>query len=119
MEKHLILWDGDCEFCRRTILIIRGKDRQGLFTDSPYQSAPSPPMTPELTAACERAAHVITADGKTLRAGRASLFILERIGWGWFARLLALPPMIWFVEIAYRIVAQNRPLFARLIFGLK
>jgi predicted DCC family thiol-disulfide oxidoreductase YuxK len=73
-------------------------------------------MTPELTAACEKAVHVIRADGRILRAGRAMLFILEQIGWGWFARLLALPPFVWFVELGYWIVANNRPFFARFFF---
>ena len=119
MERHLILWDGDCEFCRRTIGYVQSKDKSDLFADSAYQSAPTPPMTPSLTAACEHAVHLITSEGKTLRAGRAVLFILERTGWGWTARLLALPPLIWGVEVAYKIVAQNRPFFARIIFGLK
>ena len=73
-------------------------------------------MTPDLYAACERAVHVVTADGKVLRAGRACLFILERIGWGWQARVLRLPPFIWAIELGYRIVAANRPFFARFLF---
>jgi predicted DCC family thiol-disulfide oxidoreductase YuxK len=85
----------------------------------PYQEAPSPPMTPELRAACERAAHVITADGRLLRAGRGCLFVLERLGWGWVARLLARPPFIWIVEVVYRIVADHRRFFARFLFRLE
>ena len=73
-------------------------------------------MTPDLYAACERAVHVVTADGKVLRAGRACLFILERIGWGWRARVLRLPPFIWAIEVGYRVVASNRPFFARFLF---
>jgi predicted DCC family thiol-disulfide oxidoreductase YuxK len=73
-------------------------------------------MTPALYAACEKAVHVITNDGRTLRAGRAALFILERIGWGWLARLLALPPFIWIVELVYAVIANNRPFFARFLF---
>lgn len=73
-------------------------------------------MTPALYAACEKAVHVIQPDGTTLRAGRASLFVLEQIGWGWWARLLALPPFLWLIELGYRIVASNRPFFARFLF---
>lgn len=73
-------------------------------------------MTPELYAACEHAVHVVKADGTVLRAGRAVLFVLEKIGWGWFARLLALPPFIWGIELAYVIVAKNRPFFANFLF---
>lgn len=73
-------------------------------------------MTPELYAACERAVHVLTADGRVLRAGRASLFVLDGIGYGWLARPLGLPPLVWLVELCYWIVARNRPFFARFLF---
>ena len=73
-------------------------------------------MTPDLYVACERAVHVVTADGRVLRAGRASMFILERTGWGLLARLLTLPPSIWIVELCYRFVAGHRPFFARFMF---
>lgn len=114
--QHWILWDGDCGMCRRAIRWIERQDRQQVFRAVPYQQAPSPPMTPMLAAACEKAVHVIQADGTTLRAGRATLFILENLGWRWFARLLMLPPMVWFVELGYRVVADNRPFFARFLF---
>jgi predicted DCC family thiol-disulfide oxidoreductase YuxK len=113
---HWILWDGDCGLCRRLIEWVRRKDTCGRFRDAPYRQAPSPPMTPELERACARAVHVVTADGRVLRAGRASLFVLENIGWGGTARMLALPPFIWIVELGYRIVAANRPLLSRFLF---
>ena len=81
----------------------------------PFQAAPSPPMTPRLRRACARAMHVITPDGQVLRAGRASLRILEMLGLGPIARVLALPPFVWAAEIAYAIVAANRPFFARYV----
>jgi len=81
-----------------------------------YQDAPSPPMTPALYAACERAIHVLKPDGTLLRAGRATLFILEQIGWGWGARLLMVPPFVWAVELGYWIVSHNRSFFARFLF---
>src|SRR2546423_624064 len=115
-SKHWILWDGECGFCRRASEWVRQKDRRGVFRVTPYQEAPTPPMTPDLAAACERAVHVIKADGTVLRAGRASLFILEQIGWGGLARVLTYPPFIWMVEAIYRIVAKNRPFFSNLFF---
>ncbi len=73
-------------------------------------------MTPALYVACRHAIHVVKADGTVLRAGRACLFILEELEWGWIARCLAVPPFIWVVELGYRIVAANRQLFARFLF---
>lgn len=72
-------------------------------------------MTPELHAACENAVHVVSADGSILRAGRASMFILEQLGYVRLARLLSRPPLIGFVELGYWVVAHNRPLFALFI----
>ena len=37
-------------------------------------------MTPPLYEACQQAAHVITAEGRVIKAGRAAMFILEEIG---------------------------------------
>ncbi len=73
-------------------------------------------MTPELYAACARAVHVVTADGGVLRGGRACLFVLEQLGWGWKARLLTLPPFFWAVELGYRLVAANRTFFSHFLF---
>jgi predicted DCC family thiol-disulfide oxidoreductase YuxK len=74
-------------------------------------------MTPELREACRRALHVLTADGTLLRSGRAALFVLERTTppWRLFARVFRHPPLSWFVEIGYQIVARNRSLLARVV----
>ena len=73
-------------------------------------------MTPALRVACEKAVHVLTADGQVLRAGRASLFVLEQVGYRAIARLLRLPPFVWAVELGYKLVAANRTFFSRFLF---
>lgn len=82
----------------------------------PYQEAPTPPMTPALRAACRDSVHVLTIDGRTVRAGRAGLLVLEELGFAWLTRWLVHPPQVWIVEVAYRIVAGNRRLFGRFLF---
>lgn len=82
----------------------------------PYQQAPSPPMTPELAEACEKAVHVLKTDGTLLRAGRAALFLFEQTHWKPLTRLLGFPPFVWLVEFGYGIIARNRPFFARFFF---
>ena len=59
-------------------------------------------MTPELREACRRAVHVVTTDGRVLRAGRASLFVLGQTGYPRLARLLSVPPLVWIVETRLR-----------------
>ena len=74
-------------------------------------------MTPQLYEACRQAAHVITAEGHIIKAGRASLFILEEIGYPrWLVRPFTWPPLVWLTEFGYRIVAENRPFFGRFLF---
>lgn len=73
-------------------------------------------MTAELAEACARALHVITSDGRVLRAGRATLFIFERCGYKWSARLFRLPPLVWLVDLGYAVVARNRRFFGRFLF---
>lgn len=113
-SRHWIVWDGNCGFCRRAVAWAIGRDRDRCFEAVPYQELPDPPLTPALAAACRDAVHVRTIDGRWLRAGRACLFVLARIGWPRLARLGALPPFVWGVELGYRIVARNRPFFSRL-----
>jgi hypothetical protein len=72
-------------------------------------------MTDALAARCARAVHVITPDGAVLRAGRASLYVLDRLGWR-TARVAAWPPIVWIVEVGYWLVARNRALASRVLF---
>lgn len=73
-------------------------------------------MNDALRAACRRAIHVHTADDEMLRAGRAVVFVLAVLGYPTSAKILSLPPVLFFVEVAYRIVSNNRRFFARLFF---
>ena len=118
-ERHWLLYDGDCAMCRRTVNWIGKRDTETQFEIIEFQIAPTPPMTPEIYEACKKAMHVVTADGKILHGGRAMMFVLERINWGYeiVPRFLSLPPMIWFVELGYKLVAANRQFFSRFIFN--
>jgi predicted DCC family thiol-disulfide oxidoreductase YuxK len=73
-------------------------------------------MTDALAARCARAVHVLTSDGTLLGGGRASLLVLERIGFSRLARVLRVPPLVWLVDVGYWVVARNRPFFARFLF---
>jgi len=112
----LLLWDGDCGLCRRSVEWAERRDTNHAFRAVPYQQAPAPPMTPELRAACARAVHVLTPEGSLLRAGRACLWVLQRTGHPALSRVLSLPPLVWAVELGYWLVARNRRLASRMMF---
>ena len=74
-------------------------------------------MTPALVEDARRAVQVITGDGRRLAGGRAGLFVLEEIGWHpVLARLGRHWPLVWLVDLGYRIVAGHRSFFARFLF---
>lgn len=73
-------------------------------------------MTDEVYRACPAAVHVITADGRVLRAGRAVLFMMGELGFRRLARLLGTWPLILLVEWGYGLVARNRQFFSRFMF---
>jgi predicted DCC family thiol-disulfide oxidoreductase YuxK len=74
-------------------------------------------MTPQLYAACRQAVHVITMEGRIIRAGRAVMFVLEEIGYPhWLVRPFTWPPLVWLTEMGYRLVANHRPFFGRFLF---
>ena len=74
-------------------------------------------MTPQLYEACKLATHVITSDDRIIKAGRAAMFILEEIGCPrWLVRPFTWPPLVWFTELAYWLVANNRPFFGKFLF---
>ncbi len=115
-SQDLVLWDGKCGFCRRGVRWFERRDLTHRMKMVPYQQAPSPPMTPELARACDRALYIVHPDGSMTRAGRAILHMLALTGHPRLARWLAFPPFVWAVEIGYWLVARNRQIASRLFF---
>ena len=114
-----LFWDGECGFCQRAVTWVQNHDVADLIQAVPYQDAPRPPMTDSLAQRCKRAVHVVTADGQVLSAGRASLYVLEKVGFPRLARFGCLPPFIWCIELGYWLVARNRQLFSQWLFTQK
>ena len=115
--QHLLLFDGDCAFCRRCIAYARALDCHNSFRFEPFQSAQHPKLTPELRARCERAVHLVTRRGQILSGGRACFFVLEAASDNLLAKRLARLgrsfPLCVPVEIGYWIVARNRGFFSK------
>jgi predicted DCC family thiol-disulfide oxidoreductase YuxK len=94
----------------------RRHDREQRLALVPSQEGPPEVMTPAMVAAAERAVQVVTADGRQLSAGRATLFVLGQLGWTRFERIFAWPPLLVFVEVGYRLVANHRIFFSKFLF---
>ncbi len=113
----LLIWDGDCGFCRNAVGWMLRHDHASRIEPVPYQDLPSPPMTPALRRQAERAVQVITPQGQQLSGGRAVLYVLGQVGWRpGLVRLASRRPVLWVVELGYWVVARNRSLFSRFLF---
>ncbi len=115
-RHHWLLWDGDCGFCERSVRMLPLNRAQEPIVAVAYQEAPSPPMTPELAEACRHAVQFVFIDGRIKSGADALLEVLARTSWGWFARLLGIPPFVWVLRLGYPLVANNRQFFSRVIF---
>ena len=73
-------------------------------------------MTEALARRCAHAIHVLTPEGVVLSAGRASLYLMDAVGWRRFSAVFSTRPLIWLVEAAYRVVAGRRQWFSRFLF---
>lgn len=113
----LLIWDGDCGFCRNALGWMLQYDHAARIEAVPYQHLPAPPMTPALIRQAERAVQVVTPQGQHLSGGRAVLYVLQQVGWHpALVRLASHRPALWVVELGYWIVARNRTLFSRFLF---
>jgi predicted DCC family thiol-disulfide oxidoreductase YuxK len=111
-DKPLVLWDGECGFCGSCVAWALSRDPESRLDFEPYQEVSE--LSLELHEACAKAVHVVKPDGAVLRAGRAVLFVFGQIGWPRLSAALSLPPMIWCVELGYKLVARHRGRLSRL-----
>lgn len=111
--KHLVLWDGECGFCRRNVEWLLAHDRYGHLHSQPNQEAE---ISPELRAACQKSVHVIKASGEILRGGRAVLFCGQQTRWHQLARIATWPVFLPFIELGYALIAKNRGVFSKFLF---
>lgn len=116
MQKDLVLYDGECNMCRRMVAWCKRRDVHDRMDFVPSQMGPAHIMTPELVKSTEESVHVVTTDGRTLKAGRAVLHIFGKLGWTRFERFFSWGPILAIVEFFYGIVARNRIAFSKVLF---
>ncbi len=113
-DRPLLLWDGDCGFCKRWVSRWRSRTA-GRVDDAPYQIAAArfPQISPEALAG---AIHLLTPDGLVFVGAEAAFRALSYAPRG--GRLLwayeKVPGFSRAAEAAYRFVASRRKLFSRL-----
>ena len=105
-SRPVVVYDGQCGFCRRWIERLRRWDRAGRLEYLPLQDAAAPVVTGLRRDALERATHVVLPSGD-VKAGAAAVRALCRFLPGGFLpyRILGLPGVLPLAERAYRWIA--------------
>jgi predicted DCC family thiol-disulfide oxidoreductase YuxK len=110
----IVLYDGDCGFCRRSVEWALKRDRNHVLTAETIQSPTGERLLADLTPEQRlREAHVIHDDGRRESGGAAARAVLNALpSTRGLARVVSVSPGL--TERGYRFVANHRGLFGRL-----
>ncbi|MEI7728882.1 MAG: DUF393 domain-containing protein [Verrucomicrobiota bacterium] len=116
-QRHWVIYDGDCGFCRGSIRLLRALDWFDRFACIPWQQAASDPCCVKLSEpALTQAMHCVSVSGVVNRSARAVRFIALRCPLTSLpALLLWVPGTMWLAERSYHWVAQHRQGISRIL----
>lgn len=114
-DRHLLVYDGDCGFCRATTGWALARDRDDRIEARPFQEPGVLDRAGLSREQARRAAWLVAPDGRRWRGARAAARTLMLLpGWKAVGRLLLLPGVRWLASVAYRWIAGHRSLTSRL-----
>ena len=110
MPRAVLIYDGDCRFCRGGKDWIERNAVEGAFEFLPCQSDERKSRFPRVSEeTCMGAMQLALPDGKVLTGDRAIPEILRRLKrWRWLSVLFKIPGVHFFAPHIYGWVAQNR-----------
>lgn len=109
-SSPVLLYDGDCAFCRAWVARLRRWDRAGRVRCVPARERGALPELPPIAdAELDRAVHLVTPDGRVHVGSRALPELLRHLPGGrWIRPLLLLPGVPALADRAYAGVARRR-----------
>jgi len=113
--KSLVVYDGDCAFCRASVEQVRRRDREGIFEYVPRRTEWLDERYPELaTQDFNTGMRLIEPDGQ-IHVGMDAVYrISSQLPiWRWFSWLYRLPVINQVAKRAYAWVAANRMKLSR------
>ncbi|MGO9115678.1 MAG: thiol-disulfide oxidoreductase DCC family protein [Thermoguttaceae bacterium] len=114
--KLLLLYDGDCPFCRREVDWLKRRDREGHLALENIADPGFDPARYGLTQEEVQAAlHGILPDGQVVRRVEAIRYAYRAVGLGWLVAPTRWPVVRWVLDGMYRIFARNRLRWGRLL----
>jgi predicted DCC family thiol-disulfide oxidoreductase YuxK len=114
-DRAVLLYDGDCRFCRFSLERVLAWDRHSRLRPLALQDPQAEHLLGQLDAQARMGSwHLVERDGEVSSAGRAVAPLLRLLPGGRpLARVAELSPRL--TEAAYGLVARNRPTLSRII----
>ena len=107
-ENTLLIYDGDCGFCRWGMHVVRRLDRHGVFRFCPFGHPVAESFLAALAPEKRYSSHHAVKDGELHSATAAAKLTLEPLPFGKLAVALGLHRL-------YPLVAANRAFLGRLV----
>ncbi|MFI5278853.1 MAG: thiol-disulfide oxidoreductase DCC family protein [Gemmatimonadales bacterium] len=109
MTASILVFDGECAFCCRSIKLLRRWDKDGRLSYVPFQDSEALASLPPMPRRdLEQAMHLV-AGPSVLRGAAAVPAILRLLPGGTpLALLYRLPGVPWLAERVYATIARNR-----------
>lgn len=110
LKHHVLLYDGDCSFCRRWVSWIARRDRNArilCLPSSERRALADLPAIPDED--LDRAMHLVSPTGQVSVGAAAIPSMLRQLdGWSWLASLFRVPGVPYLADRVYSMVARNR-----------
>ena len=107
-NRNIVLFDGVCNLCDRTVSFIQKRDRHKVFSFLPLQSDKGKELLLELDVSMETDSVIYVKGNVVFFESEAILKILELLPapWKWFKVFNLLPKS--FLNVLYKWIARNR-----------
>ncbi len=116
LKNHwVILWDGECGFCRRSVVWVLSQDKNGIIKAAPFQEQLAW-LPPVISKASNEQVHLLSPKGEFWGGSEAARRTLELVNYRKLSAFLGLPGARLLNHWGYRLVARNRLFFSKLIF---
>lgn len=115
LKRNVIIYDGDCEFCRRQVDRIHKKDRAGRFELLPKQHPDLLRRLPQLSGAdLSQGLRLVTPAGRVYVGADAVHQIARELpGWRLLAWVYCVPGLRQLLRAGYASVATHRQSLSR------
>lgn len=109
-RKPVIVYDGECSFCRRQIERLRSRDRAALFEYAPRQTPGLEDRFPALADADFNTGMRLIERDERLYVGADALYEITRrlTPWKWIAWVYRIPGLTQLFRAIYNWIAANR-----------